>query len=246
MYFGRNLQFLRKKQSGLTQEQLAEKLNVSRQTVGKWETEEAFPEMEKLLEISDLFLVKLDALIREDLSAHAAIYSPVEIRHIPPMRTARYVIISPNCEEDVQQYMRLWAEKSGYAALPKDQQKMIGWDFPFVSPEQKNRFGLRGYVAACVLPQGFEPACPGVETGSQPAADYAVITIRDPFLAPFERIPTAYKLVLDFLHANGFKENHKEGIIPCFEYEYEKDGVTFMDVFIHADGVGKGNLFTGM
>ena len=65
MYFGRNLQFLRKKQSGLTQEQLAEKLNVSRQTVGKWETEEAFPEMEKLLEISDLFLVKLDALIRE-------------------------------------------------------------------------------------------------------------------------------------------------------------------------------------
>ena len=245
MYFSSNLQFLRKKMGNMTQEKLAERLNISRQSVGKWETGEAFPEMGKLLEICDLFLVKLDALIREDLSAHAAIYSPVEICHVPALRTARYVIISPNCEDDVQQYMRIWAEKSGYARLPRQQQKMIGWDFPFISPEQKNRFNLRGYVAACILPEDFQPACPGAEIGCQPAADYARITIREPFIAPFERIPTAYKLIMEHLNKNGFKENHKEDFIPCFEYEYEKEGVSFMDVFIHVDSTGKGNLFTG-
>ncbi len=73
MYFGSNLQFLRKKMGSMTQEKLAEKLNVSRQAVGRWETEEAFPEMSKLLEICDLFQVKLDTLIREDLTCHNAL-----------------------------------------------------------------------------------------------------------------------------------------------------------------------------
>ena len=245
MYFGSNLQFLRKKMGSMTQEKLAEKLNVSRQAVGRWETEEAFPEMNKLLEICDLFQVKLDALIREDLTCHNAIYSPVEVCRVPALRTARYVIISPNCEDDVQQYMRIWAEKSGYAALPREQQKMIGWDFPFVSPEQKNRFNLRGYVAAWILPEGFEPCCAGADIVCQNEAEYARITIRDPFAAPFERIPTAYKIIMEQLDRNGFRENHKDEFIPCFEYEYEKDGETYMDVFIHVDSTGKANLFTG-
>lgn len=246
MHFGRNLQFLRKKQCGMTQEQLAEKLNVSRQTVGKWETGEALPELEKLLEISDLFTVKLDALIREDLTGYSSIYSTVEIRRLPAMRMARYVIISPNCEDDVQQYMRLWAEKSGYVALPRNRQKMIGWDFPFVSPEQQNRFSLRGYVAACILPEDFEPACPGAEIACQPEAEYAAVTIRDPFAAPFERIPAAYKLIMEYIRENGIRENHKEGIVPCFEYEYEKDGVEYMDVFIHVEDTGKGLFYDGL
>ena len=244
MYFGQNLQLLRKKMAGMTQEQLAEKLDVSRQAISKWEAEDVLPDVQKLLEICDLFSVKLDALIREDLGAHAAIYSDVEIRALPALRTARYVIISANCEDDVQQYMRLWAEKSGYAALPGAQRKMIGWDFPFVSPEQKNRFNLRGYVAAWVLPAGFEPACAGAEIAAQPPADYAAITIREPFAAPFERIPTAYKLILEHLAAAGIRENHQPEIIPCFEYEYEKDGVTYMDVFIHVDSVGRGVPYT--
>ena len=39
MDFGKNLQYLRRLSKNLTQEDLAEKLNVSRQTVSKWETE---------------------------------------------------------------------------------------------------------------------------------------------------------------------------------------------------------------
>jgi transcriptional regulator with XRE-family HTH domain len=244
MYFGSNLQFLRKKMGSMTQEKLAEKLNVSRQAVGRWETDEALPEMSKLLEICDLFQVKLDALIREDLTCHNAIYSPVEICRVPALRTARYVIISPNCEDDVQQYMRIWAEKSGYAALPREQQKMIGWDFPFVSMEQQNRFGMRGYVAGWILPEGFEPKFPGVEIYRQETTQYAKITVRDPFRAAFDRIPKGYQRILEYLGANGFKENHGVAFLGCFEEVYELDGETRMDIYIHADCVGKGNLHT--
>lgn len=67
MYIAKNLQYLRKRDK-ITQEDLAEKLNVSRQSVSKWETGEAYPETEKLLAICDLFNVSLDGLMRADLS----------------------------------------------------------------------------------------------------------------------------------------------------------------------------------
>ncbi len=54
-----------RKQSGLSQEQLAERLNVSRQAVSKWETGTSLPESDKLIAISDFFNVPLDNLLRE-------------------------------------------------------------------------------------------------------------------------------------------------------------------------------------
>lgn len=64
MNFGAKLQNLRKTE-GLSQEALAEKLNVSRQAVSKWETGEGYPEMDKLILISDLFGVSIDYLIKD-------------------------------------------------------------------------------------------------------------------------------------------------------------------------------------
>ena len=95
MYFGLNLQYLRKLNGNMSQEKLAERLGVSRQAISKWETEETFPEIPKLLEICDLFSCKLDPLLREDMMAREGIYSPVEIVRVPAFRMARYVIISP-------------------------------------------------------------------------------------------------------------------------------------------------------
>lgn len=69
MAFSENLQFIRA-QAGLTQEQLAEQLDVSRQSVSKWEGGGSFPEMETLLQICDLFGVNLDTLLRGSV-AHA-------------------------------------------------------------------------------------------------------------------------------------------------------------------------------
>lgn len=189
MNIGRNIQFLRK-QKKITQEQLAEEMSVSRQTVSKWETDEITPELNKLILLCDLFSCKLDALIRENLTDHNEIYSAITVKTIKGFRMARYVMITPNPENDVNRYMDAWAKESGLLALYPDARR-IGWDFPHVSSELQNRFGLRGYVAAYILPDGFQTSYPGVEYADQIDAEYAVITVHNPFAAAFERIPNA-------------------------------------------------------
>ena len=62
MEFNNKLYELRK-QKGFSQEELANRLNVSRQTVSKWEVGDSTPDMEKLIAISDLFGISLDELV---------------------------------------------------------------------------------------------------------------------------------------------------------------------------------------
>lgn len=62
MEFNNRLYELRK-QRGFSQEELAGKLNVSRQTISKWEVGDSTPDMEKLMAISDLFDISLDELV---------------------------------------------------------------------------------------------------------------------------------------------------------------------------------------
>lgn len=150
---------------------------------------------------------------------------------------ARYVVISPNPENDVNQYMERWAERSGLVRAAGDKLTVIGWDFPLVSPEQRERFGLRGYAAACLLPEGFEPACCGVEIAEQETAVYAALTIRDPFNGPFEKIPGGYQVILAHLKESGCCHQMRENVLPCFERVYQCAGVDYMDVYVLADGL---------
>lgn len=53
--FGQNLQLLRKMHKGMEQEELAEKMKVSRQIISKWELDAAFPKMEKAIALCNLF-----------------------------------------------------------------------------------------------------------------------------------------------------------------------------------------------
>ncbi len=66
MFLSGNLIYLRKRE-GITQEELADQLGVSRQSVSKWETGESYPETDKLLLLCDIFQVSLDALMRSEL-----------------------------------------------------------------------------------------------------------------------------------------------------------------------------------
>lgn len=68
MAFSDNLQFLRSR-AGETQEQLAEALSVSRQSVSKWEGGQSFPEMETLLALCDRYNIDLDTLLRGSVEA---------------------------------------------------------------------------------------------------------------------------------------------------------------------------------
>lgn len=66
MTTGEKIAALRKKKD-LTQEQLAEILKVSRQSVSRWEMDVAFPETEKLIKLSKLLDCSIDYLLNEDM-----------------------------------------------------------------------------------------------------------------------------------------------------------------------------------
>ena len=68
MSFRDNLQHLRATRN-MTQEQLAMLLGVSRQSVSKWEAERAYPEMDKLIKLCDIFDCTLDDLVSGDLTS---------------------------------------------------------------------------------------------------------------------------------------------------------------------------------
>lgn len=57
-----------RKQCGLSQEQLAEKLAVSRSAVAKWETDKGIPDIANLIAISDEFGLSLDELIKDNVA----------------------------------------------------------------------------------------------------------------------------------------------------------------------------------
>ena len=70
MSFRENLQHLRATRN-MTQEQLAMLVGVSRQSVTKWEAEKAYPEMDKLLKLCQIFDCTLDELVQGDLTVRA-------------------------------------------------------------------------------------------------------------------------------------------------------------------------------
>lgn len=66
MKFGENLKKLRKSRK-LSQEDLAEKVNVSRQSVSKWETGDAYPEMNNILELCKIFHCHINDLVNDSI-----------------------------------------------------------------------------------------------------------------------------------------------------------------------------------
>lgn len=67
MKFGENLYNLRKS-SKMSQEKLAEKMEVTRQSVSKWENGESYPEMEKIMKLCNIFHCKINDLVHEDMT----------------------------------------------------------------------------------------------------------------------------------------------------------------------------------
>lgn len=84
MSFGEQLSAVRRR-SGLTQEQFAEQLQVSRQAVSKWESGRGYPEMEKILYICNRYQVSIADLFAEEAPVPAA---AVEARPAPEQEAA--------------------------------------------------------------------------------------------------------------------------------------------------------------
>lgn len=227
MSFGKNLQFLRNLSNGMTQEELAEKMQVSRQTVSKWELDAAYPEMGKVLELCKLFSCSMDDLIRGDMGVVDAAYSNIRTETLDAFRYVRYAVISQEPEADASAHVREWARSQGV-----ERPLVIGWNFPFLTQEQVNVFHMHGYAAAWVLPEGFTPQGEQWEILSQARQRYAAITIKEPFIAPFRTIPNAYETLMAYMKVNSLEHQEEKNVISCFEKEYERDGTDYMDVYI--------------
>ena len=77
MNFAKKLQ-KRRKEVGFSQEQLAFELNVSRQAVSKWESGQGYPEVEKLIQLSELLGISLDELMKETREHPSAPIKPLD------------------------------------------------------------------------------------------------------------------------------------------------------------------------
>ena len=221
MSFGSNLQYLRRLRREMTQEALAEKLNVSRQTISRWEMNTAQPEMDKAIELCRIFNCTLDNLFREEMQARDTSYSRLRVEEVGGFRYAADTVISTDPEADAIGRVRRIAKEHGI-----EQAQVIGWDFPNLSGEQINVYNMHGYTAAWILPDEGGVTPEGLEIRSQLAHRYAVIHIERPFDKPFVTIPGAYRTLMDYMNVNGLEQS-AEGVIPCFE----TDGET-MDVCI--------------
>ena len=219
MSFGKNLQYLRQLSKNMTQEALAEKLNVSRQTISKWEMDAANPEMDKALEICKIFNCTLDNLFREEMDKRSDAYSNLRVEDVAGFRYIAYTVISTEPESDTVGRMYRIAKENGI-----ENPKVIGWDFPNVSQEQVNVFNMHGYTAALVLPE--DVSLEGYEIKEQATHKYVAIHIERPFENPFVTIPGAYHTLFDFMRTNGL-ERVEDEVIPCFETDGES-----MDVYI--------------
>ena len=67
MTLGEKIQKLRK-QNGFSQEELAEKVTVTRQTISKWELNQSEPDLDFIAQLSNIFNVSADYLIKEELT----------------------------------------------------------------------------------------------------------------------------------------------------------------------------------
>jgi len=219
MSFGKNLQYLRQLRTGMTQETLAEKLGVSRQTISKWEMDAANPEMDKALELCKIFNCSLDSLFRVEMDQHSSAYTNLRVEEVPGFRYVEHTVISTEPESDAMERIYKYAKYNGI-----DHPKVIGWDFPKLSVEQINVFKMHGYTAAWILPNGITPE--GFEIKEQAVHRYAAIHIERPFDNPFSTIPGAYHTLGDYMRTNGLVHVENE-VIPCFETDGES-----MDIYM--------------
>ena len=219
MSFGKNLQYLRQLSKNMTQEALAEKLNVSRQEISTGEMDAANPEMDKALLICRIFNCSLDNLFREEMDKRSDAYSNLRIEEVAGFYYIEHTVISTEPESDAISRMYKTAKENGI-----ENPRVIGWDFPNLSQEQVNVFKMHGYTAALLLPDEVKPD--GYQIKKQSAHKYVAIHIERPYDNPFVTIPGAYHTLFDFMRTNGL-ERVDNGVIPCFETDGES-----MDVYM--------------
>ncbi|PJI08133.1 MULTISPECIES: helix-turn-helix domain-containing protein [Clostridium] len=129
MSLGEKIQSLRK-QNNLSQEQLAEKLMVSRQSVSKWELDQSIPDVHKIIEISNLFEVTTDYLLREDMKV--------------PMEQIVEDTVSSAYRQFIGRWVKIFLDDRGFGGLYQVAVLDVNNDYILF----QNRKGKKGILTA--------------------------------------------------------------------------------------------------
>lgn len=108
MEFAEKLITLRKSRE-LTQEQLAEQLNVSRQSISKWESGQVIPEVEKIVELSKVFDVTVDYLLKPSEIDELSVKTEILEQQQMLVREQKRTQISKNIMYSIGIYLMFFA-----------------------------------------------------------------------------------------------------------------------------------------
>ncbi|MFJ3390592.1 MULTISPECIES: helix-turn-helix domain-containing protein [unclassified Lysinibacillus] len=97
----------------LSQEELAIKLNISRQSVSKWELEKGYPNIETLIALSDLFNISIDELMKGDNSLRVTSIKEEETRELKMTDRFKWLYVLSSILVVFWLFVLPWSKPSG-------------------------------------------------------------------------------------------------------------------------------------
>ena len=151
---------------GLSQEELAEKAYVTRQTVSNWETGKSYPDIHSLLLLGTLFDLSLDQLIKGDLETMKEIINEQEVKKFNRYSTILSVLLALTIASAVPLFM--WLEV--YAFIPFGVLWAVTLFFAFKVDKLKKANNIRTYKEIVAFSEGrkLDEIDKRVEEGKRP------------------------------------------------------------------------------
>ena len=151
---------------GLSQEELAEKVYVTRQTVSNWETGKSYPDIHSLLLLGSLFDVSLDQLIKGDIETMKEIINEQEVKKFNRYSTILSVLFALAIASAVPLFM--WLEV--YAFIPFGVLWAVTLFFAFKVDKLKKANNIRTYKEIVAFSEGrkLDEIDKRVEEGKRP------------------------------------------------------------------------------
>ena len=151
---------------GLSQEELAEKVYVTRQTVSNWETGKSYPDIHSLLLLGTLFDLSLDQLIKGDLETMKEIINEQEVKKFNRYSTILSVLLALTIASAVPLFM--WLEV--YAFIPFGVLWAVTLFFAFKVDKLKKANNIRTYKEIVAFSEGrkLDEIDKRVEEGKRP------------------------------------------------------------------------------
>ncbi|MDD5902657.1 MAG: helix-turn-helix transcriptional regulator [Oscillospiraceae bacterium] len=151
---------------GLSQEELAEKVYVTRQTVSNWETGKSYPDIHSLLLLGALFDLSLDQLIKGDLETMKEIINEQEVKKFNRYSTILSVLFALAIASAVPLFM--WLEV--YAFIPFGVLWAVTLFFAFKVDKLKKANNIRTYKEIVAFSEGrkLDEIDKRVEEGKRP------------------------------------------------------------------------------